>query len=72
MPVYIFIVVNCGDPGIPVNGTRAVSTFTCPITVNYTCNEGFRLIGNRSISCLDGGHWSGAPPTCQSKLFNDN
>ena len=68
MPVYLFIVVNCGDPGTPVNGTRTVSTFSYPITVNYTCNNGFRLIGNRSLNCLDCGHWSGAPPTCQSKL----
>ena len=66
LPLDPFVVVNCGDPGTPTDGTRAVSTFTFPNTVTYTCNEGFNLIGNRSRRCLSAGQWSGGLPTCQS------
>ena len=70
LPLYLFVVVNCGDPGTPTNGTITGSTFTFPNTVTYTCNVGFNLIGNRSRRCLSGGQWSGGLPTCQSKYIH--
>ena len=71
MSVYLFVVVSCGDPGIPANGTRIGSTFTFDGTVNYTCDDGFTLIGDIRRNCLPSGNWSGDLPTCQSKLHNE-
>ena len=71
MSVYLFVVISCGDPGIPANGTRIGSTFTFDSTVNYTCDDGFKLIGDIRRNCLSSGNWSGDLPTCQSKLHND-
>lgn len=34
--------------------------------VKFTCDEGFLLEGNESISCLSTGNWSGNMPTCKS------
>ena len=68
MSVYLFVVVICGDPGIPANGTRIGSTFTFDSTVNYTCDDRFKLIGQIRRNCLSSGNWSGDLPTCQSKL----
>ena len=67
MYVYLFVVVSCGDPGIPSNGTRTGSTFTFANEVNYTCVNGFKLIGDIRRNCLPSGNWSGDLPTCQSK-----
>ena len=64
---YLFVVVNCGDPGTPTNGTRTGTTFTFPNTVTYTCNVGFKLVGNRRRHCLSTGQWSGVLSACQSK-----
>ena len=71
MSVYLFVVISCGDPGIPANGTRIGSTFTFDSTVNYTCDDGFKLIGDIRRNCLSSGNWSGDLPTCQSKLHNE-
>ena len=71
MSVYLFVVVSCGDPGFPANGTRIGSTFTFANKVNYTCDDGFKLIGDIRNICLPSGNWSGDLPTCQSKLQNE-
>ncbi|XP_078730420.1 protein lev-9-like isoform X2 [Lampetra fluviatilis] len=33
--------------------------------VRFSCNEGFLLAGQDTITCLPNGQWSGYPPTCQ-------
>ena len=71
MSVYLFVVISCGDPGIPANGTRTGSTFTFDSTVNYTCDNGFQLIGDIRRNCLSSGNWSDDLPTCQSKLHHE-
>ena len=65
--ICLSVVVNCGDPGTPTDGTRTVSAFTFTNTVTYTCNVGFKLVGNRRRHCVYTAQWSGALPTCQSK-----
>ena len=68
MSVYLYLVISCGDPGIPAKGTRIGSTFIFDSTVNYTCDDGFKLIGDIRRNCLSSSNWSGDLPTCQSKL----
>ena len=37
---------------------------------NYSCNAGYRLLGNAIRTCSSTGVWSGVAPTCQSKALN--
>ena len=46
---------------------EALST-TFGSTVNHTCNEGYRLIGDFQRECLGNGSWSAPLPTCKGKV----
>ena len=37
-------------------------------TVEFTCEPNHKLVGFKSLLCLDGGKWSAAAPVCRSKL----
>ncbi|XP_077192333.1 complement receptor type 1-like [Paroedura picta] len=60
---------SCEDPGQPQNGRLIVpKDFLFGSTVNFTCDEGYRLIGQSSIQCVVSGEgvvWSGEIPICQ-------
>lgn len=51
----------------PENGRVLFSTLTVGSTANYTCDIGFRLIGNSMRVCVNSGtlEWSGDEPTCE-------
>ena len=80
MPLYPISVVDCGDPGTPLNGNttgtfintgsadagRVLST-TFGSIVNHTCDEGYRLVGESQRECLSNGSWSAPLPTCLCK-----
>ena len=36
----------------------------------YSCNAGYRLLGNTIRTCGSSGVWSGVAPTCQSKALS--
>ena len=57
------IVLNCTDPGVPVNGGQLGSDFTNGSVLNFTCNEGYALQGSESIYCYHG-NWSAPVPQC--------
>ena len=42
----ICLVIDCGDPGTPSNGSRTGSVFTFGRTVRYRCNQGYKLSGS--------------------------
>ena len=56
--------VNCGDPGIPADGTRSGDNFYYNSTVTYSCNTGYNLTGTTTLTCLSNGTWSASMPTC--------
>ncbi|KAL8179082.1 UNVERIFIED_CONTAM: hypothetical protein K2H54_059411 [Gekko kuhli] len=64
--------LSCGDPGQPKNGRLIASKdFLFGSSVNFTCDEGHRLIGQSSIQCVVSGErvvWSGEIPICQCVL----
>ncbi|XP_072804559.1 complement receptor type 2-like [Vicugna pacos] len=39
--------------------------FTPGMTVDYTCDSGYLLVGNRSIHCMPSGNWSPSAPRCE-------
>ena len=67
IPLF-FAAVDCGDPGAPDNGARALNPNSLfRSTVTYTCNTGYDLIGSASAVCQPGGVWSQPPAVCQRK-----
>ncbi|XP_064354066.1 complement receptor type 1 isoform X2 [Dromaius novaehollandiae] len=63
---------RCEHPGEPRNGRVIVTTdLLFGSTVNYTCEEGYRLTGHAQRRCVISGSgkrvvWSGDVPVCQS------
>ena len=59
---------------------KAVSNAVVSITngnlfgsvATYTCVDGYFLVGDSSISCLDSGSWSGKEPVCQGEPDNSH
>ena len=60
-------VITCGDPGTVANGQRDATAGTAyGATLTFSCNEGYRLLGNAVRRCEESGQWSGSQPTCNS------
>ncbi|XP_054835469.1 complement component receptor 1-like protein isoform X2 [Eublepharis macularius] len=62
---------SCGNPGEPENG-RLIEPkdFLFGSSINFTCDEGYSLIGQSSIQCVVSGQkvtWSGEIPLCQRR-----
>ncbi|KAK7074284.1 hypothetical protein SK128_025925, partial [Halocaridina rubra] len=59
----------CTYPGIIISGTMSSVKFYYPVydNVTYNCSSDFVLHGQRTITCLEGGRWSGPVPSCLPK-----
>ncbi|NWZ72713.1 CR2 protein, partial [Acrocephalus arundinaceus] len=40
--------------------------FTAGMSVRYTCNPGYYLVGNAAVSCRASGKWSQPRPRCEA------
>ncbi|XP_078668410.1 CUB and sushi domain-containing protein 3-like [Branchiostoma floridae x Branchiostoma belcheri] len=56
--------VECRDPGMPLNGIRRGSFFQGG-QVDYSCNDGYAVVGDARIRCQEDGRWSGDAPLCR-------
>ena len=64
----------CPDPADIVNGVMTFTGNSVGVdTANYTCNSGFELIGNASITCTQvddaSAAFSPVPPVCRRKCY---
>ncbi len=55
----------CAEPGLPSNGKKHGEDYSIGATVTYECDDGYKLIGSSSRTCLDDSRWSTALPTCE-------
>ena len=62
--------MDCPDPGTLTNGTKVGTDYSQGMSVNFSCDTGYRLIGEQQITCNTNGTWSSATPTCQGMLSN--
>ena len=57
-------IVECDDPGEPVNGYKMGNNFTYGSTVTFSCDAGYELQGNKTALCQANGQWSSNIPLC--------
>ncbi|XP_065188174.1 sushi, von Willebrand factor type A, EGF and pentraxin domain-containing protein 1-like [Sycon ciliatum] len=58
--------VSCSLLTHPMNGSVSPGDNSFETIRNYTCNDGFKLIGFATTTCRFNGVWSAPQPTCQS------
>ena len=61
--VHGFVASTAGDRSV-VQHVVDVNRFVAGVVVDFDCEEGFRLVGERTVACLDNSTWSSALPTC--------
>ncbi|RLV96975.1 hypothetical protein DV515_00012259 [Chloebia gouldiae] len=44
------------------------AVFTMGMSVRYTCNPGYFLVGNAAVSCRASGNWSQPRPRCEGTV----
>ena len=59
--------VDCGPLSNPANGQLSLNGTVFETIATYTCDSGFKLIGNDTRVCQSDGTWSESP-TCESIL----
>ena len=65
-------ILDCGPLSKPDNGDVVLNASTkYEAVANYSCNDGFQLVGDTSRICQSTGTWSGVQPTC-AKNGNTN
>ncbi|KAK6729743.1 hypothetical protein RB195_006660 [Necator americanus] len=57
-------VVDCDRPPSIPKGSISVSTTTFGSSANYSCQDGYRLIGHAIVTCGSTGVWEPAVPAC--------
>ena len=65
----VLLVVDCFILTNPTNGEVILNLnlTTIGAVANYTCNEGYVLMGPTSRICQSTGNWTEDAPLCQSK-----
>lgn len=72
------LVKKCPDLKSTADGTLSVQcstrTFKYGTSCNFSCAEGYRIVGSQTRICMSIGYWSGIKAKCQSKLvfFSNN
>lgn len=65
----IVFTANCGGLLNPTNGQVSISGTTEGSIANYSCTNGYHVVGNTSRACQSDSQWSGNAPTCERKCM---
>lgn len=60
--------VQCPTPPLVQNGFYVGVNFSFGDSIEYKCNDGYEVIGDRKRTCLNVKEWSGVNPTCRKVL----
>ncbi|KAI8515636.1 hypothetical protein Bbelb_064490 [Branchiostoma belcheri] len=60
---------QCPPLSNPLNGFVSGSNSYGDV-VHFTCEKGYRLVGESSLTCLSDGTWNGQPATCTAVPFS--
>ncbi|XP_071813605.1 sushi domain-containing protein 2-like [Apostichopus japonicus] len=58
------VAIGCGSPGSVENGVIEGNVYDVGFSISITCNKGFTLMGQASLTCLASTSWSETLPTC--------
>ena len=62
-----YFTLDCGQPPTPGHGKVSYSSGTTyGMVATYTCNTGYDLIGQTSVTCQNNGTWTNIP-VCRPK-----
>lgn len=59
-------IVKCNSLKTPQNGRLILTKISYNGQAKFTCDDGFTLVGNESVTCLENGKWSDEVPDCKS------
>ena len=62
----LYSVVEC-ELEIPENGNAVINGTGLGSTVQYSCNDGYEVVGQTWQECLESGTWSEGQVRCQCK-----
>ena len=65
--VIVLLVVDCFNLTNPTNGQVSLDMTTFGAVANYSCNEGYILMGPTARICQSNGNWTNDTAVCQSK-----
>ena len=66
--IFLLLVVDCSDPGVPHNGYRHGNHYKYNGTINFSCKQKHHLEGAHEIKCQANGKWSAPIPECLGEL----
>ena len=70
--LYILTVISCGvPPPPPLRGEYTHTGEKYGDNVTYTCEPGYDVEGNQTLTCDVDGEW-GQPPSCQRECYCRN
>ena len=69
MNVCVLLGINCGDPGVPMNGVVSTNGTYVTSVAEFTCDDGYMRVGDAQRVCQPDGTWSNMVPDCLRKLL---
>ena len=62
---FLILAIPCEDPPKVVGAMMVGDGFVFQEQVHYTCRDGYRMEGSRSLICGANGKWIGQTPVCK-------
>jgi len=60
----IYFIEDCGIPSHIENGLVTTKLTKEALMVDFSCNRGYLLAGNKSVTCQPDGNWTEIFPEC--------
>ena len=64
-----FAVITCETPNVPPGSYVVGYDYNIHSMIEYHCDPGHILRGEKQLRCLETGEWSGEAPFCECKSY---